>query len=149
MENRYKLALAFLYLLQLLIVFKESVTEAYKHAAEVIHGKAVMASVDDAAGDGWHPLSVGREPFALHHGAAAHAAFVLGHEIHMDEHHVLHHHSKQQPETEDEVKRMRRRRWREILLANLFPSFRRFSEPAQTADTPAFIRLRPTSFLAA
>lgn len=154
MEKNYKLALALLYLLQLMIVFRESIAEAYKHAAEAIHGKVEFAA--DVSGH--HGAAVAQEErrqpsqeqgFRIEHGASALAMFVLAHVISHDEHHVLHHDDHSHPETEDEAKKMRRRRWREIFLANLFPSIKRFAEPAQTAGAPAFTMLRPTGFPAA
>lgn len=154
-KTYYKPALALLYLLQLLIVFRESVAEAYKHAVEAIHGEVDLAEADATKHHGAAVAQEGRRkpsgelgPF-IEHGASALAGFVLAHAVHPDEHHVLHPHSHSHPETEDETKKMRRKRWREVLLANLFPSFQRFAEPTQAVGATVFTLLRPVSFPAA
>jgi hypothetical protein len=149
MEKNYKMTLALLYLLQLLIVFRESVTEAYKHAVEVIHGRVES---DAEHGTVAHEQE-DEDGFRWEHAALAHVAFVLAHG-HAEHHeHVLHHHRHDEPETEDEVQKTRRRRWREVLLANLFPSMRRFAAPAQAMDAPASVLLRmvghPSAVIAA
>lgn len=153
-KTYYKPALALLYLLQLMIVFRESVAEAYKHAVEAIHGKVELVDAGIVAPateqEGRHEPS--EEPtLVIEHSATALGSFVLiGHALdRAHEHDVLHHDDHKHPETEDETKKMRRKRWREILMANLFPSFQRFAEPTQTVGAPAFTLLRPVSFPAA
>jgi hypothetical protein len=153
-KTYYKPALALLYLLQLMIVFRESVAEAYKHAVEAINGKVELVDTDVTksivAQEGRREPS--EEPtLVIEHSATALGAFVLTGHV-MDsarDHDALRHDNHSHPETEDDTKKMRRKRWREILLANLFPSFQRFAEPARSMNAPAFTPLRPVSFPAA
>ena len=152
MKTNYKLALALLYFLQLMIVFRESVAEAYKHAFDAIQGRVETIGADvaeqaPATGSG-RKMPSGEPALIIESGMrAAQSTFVLGHIIAdgRDQEEV-HHDHHDHPETEDNVKKLRRRSRYERLIANLFPEFQRLSAPAQTEIVPVMTMLRLISY---
>lgn len=134
MGRNYKMALALLYVLQLVVVFRESVAEVYKHAVEALHGTSAHVESVDA---GHAPTTETRQPAAPHGPLwrarpAVDAIFLVGIPVIKDEGHEPHHH-----EREDRTRKPRQRHINEYLIANLFNRMKRLWPPGVRDDRPS------------
>jgi len=124
MRRYIKILLALLYLLQLPIIFRESVLEMYKSATDSLHRETQAVQVPEPTRlkrgrvHGMLPEHVfeSRDP-------ALDALALLGYAIfeHGDHHHLPEHESPDRP------KDHRNHPWRERLIANLYERIRRFA----------------------
>lgn len=133
MGKQFKIALAFLYFLQLLVIFRESVADVYKHAAEALY---LRAEIDHGpAGIQTVPIPEGFAVYGEHEtltnrGDALDAIFMLGF-LAIERHEEIHPHN----ETEDRFKRPTRKKIGEFLVANLYPMFKKMTVAARTGIT--------------
>lgn len=129
MRRYYKILLALLYIMQLPIIFRESVIELYKSATEALHPQieTVQAPTPTllkrAIRNGFVPTG----EYAQRRSDLD-IFLLLGFAL-VEHHGELHHlpHS----ETEDNPKKIRKRRSNEFLIANLYGLIRRFSPTGQ------------------
>lgn len=129
MRRYYKILLALLYIMQLPIIFRESVVELYKSATEALQPQieVVQAPIPTllkrAFRGGFVPTGAYEQ-----HRSDLDVFLLLGFmlvEHHGELHHLPHN------ETEDKPKKMRKRRSGEFLIANLYGLIRRFSPTGQ------------------
>ncbi len=129
MRRYYKILLALLYIMQLPIIFRESVIELYKSATEALHPQieTVQAPIPTllkrAFRNGFVPTGEYEQ-----RGSNLDFFLMLGFAV-IEHHGELHH--LPHGEKEDNPKRARRRKSNEFLIANLYGLIRKFSPATQ------------------
>ncbi len=132
MRRYYKIFLALLYIMQLPIIFRESVIELYKSATETLHPQVETVQaptptlLKSAFKNGFIPTGEYEQ-----HKIELDFFLLLG--FALVEHHGDHHHLPHGGE-EDNPKRMRGKRINEYLIANLYGMIRKFSPARQWSD---------------
>lgn len=132
MRRYYKILLALLYIMQLPIIFRESVIELYESATEALHPQieTVQAPIPTllkrAFKNGFVPTGAYEQ-----HNTDLEMLMLLG--FALVQHHGDHHHLPHDGE-EDNPKRMRGKRLNEFLIANLYGLIRKFSPAHQHTD---------------
>lgn len=140
-----KMALVLLYLLQLVVVFREQLVHLYKSALGSAHHGTEQDSAQPAEHGGLRAVFE-RVVKIAHHPVTQHAittAILTAPAMVIHEEHGHHHSGHPEPEDEkkDKVKRHRRQTAYEYLIRNLFPAFRRMTAP------PGASAQRPTDIV--
>lgn len=131
MGRNIKILLALLYLLQLPIIFRESVLELYKSATESLHRETQAVQVPEPT-----MLRRGRvhgmlpELILEDRDPRLDAYLLLGYAVfhHGDHHHLPEH------ENPDRPRDAHAHPWRERLIANLYQRIKRFAPCAERTD---------------
>lgn len=131
MRRYYKILLALLYIMQLPIIFRESVIELYKSATEALYPQVEMVQTPTttllkrAPRNGFVPTGEYKR-----HRSDLDIFLLLGF-ILVEHHGELHH----LPHNEtDNPKKIRKRRSGEFLIANLYGRIKRFSPTGQWSN---------------
>jgi hypothetical protein len=144
-----KMALVLLYLLQLVVVFREQLVHLYKSALESVHHKAEHAAQPIEPG-GLRKV-LGRVIEAAQHPAAAHAitvTVIAAPAVYIHENHGHPHNPHPDPEDEkkDRARKGKKAPEREWLVRNLYLFIRRAAPPPSASDKRASDIVRMLTF---
>ena len=133
-----KMALVLLYLLQLVVVFREQLVHLYKSALGSAHQETEQDSTQSADNGGLRAVlervvKIASHP-AAHHATAAAILTAPAVVIHENHGHAHQAHPDPEDEKKDRAPRKHRRPDREWLVRNLYLSMRKFTPSPAAAD---------------